>query len=151
MKRGLIGAVHIARGRVRDARQVSHWQVALPNQVASISGQVLIPPPAFRALRHHGVVNKVNVAVRIGVDEIEAGNMLEGDRRLPFFEIARGAHGQPLLNLPDFVDAGVAHRVGTVVRLHHRAVNRAIARFVHRPGKPAPQQYFDRDVELLQL
>ena len=96
-------------------------------------------------------MNKVNVAIGIGVDEIEAGNMLEGNRRLPFFEIARGAHGQPLLNLPNFVDAGVAHRVGTVVRLHHRAVNRAIARFVHRPGKPAPQQYFDRDVELLQL
>ena len=125
--------MYIARRGVCHAGQLVEREVIIPDQIAAIARQILVPLPAFGAAGHHRVVDEVNIAVGVGINKIEAGNVLQRDRVTPFFKGGGGAHGQPLFDLANFVHARVTYSVGAMVGFHDRTMDGAITLLFHCP------------------
>ena len=83
--------------------------------------------------------------------KIEALDQIHGHGLLPGLEILGPVHGQPLLHLTQFSHTRIAHRIGTMIGLEHRSVDRAVDRFGHRPGNETPDQHVDLHLFGLQL
>ena len=80
----------------------------------------------------------MDVAVPIGINKVEALNMVKRYCCPPLLEVLGLVHRQPLLDLLHFVDARVPDGVHAMVCSQRRTVCRAQYFAGHRPGQETP-------------
>ena len=68
-------------------------------------------------------MNKMDIAMPIGVHEVKALDVIQSHGRFPLVEVFGLVHRQPLLNLFHLIDAGVTNGIHTVLGPQGRAMH----------------------------